>query len=128
MAIGNLMQGDNWTFKINITDGAGSNQDITGGTVWLTFKIDPLTQDDASADFQLVDTDIQVASAVGNDPTEGLVYLRSAWDAAGTNPPDTTMLTPGSYQYDVQYKDTTGVITTVETGTASVAQQVTVST
>jgi hypothetical protein len=60
-----------------------------------------------------------------NDPTNGVVVLRAAWDAAGVSPPDWTLVPSGTYNYDFQYMHTDGTITTVEMGTVSVVAQIT---
>ena len=122
----NLIIGDDWSFLILITDGSDNPADITGGAVWLTFKVDPDTQDDDTlADFQLVNTDIQDGDDPGNDAANGKVYLRAAHDSPGTSPPDNTLISKGQYKYDVQYRDIGGAITTIVMGSVTVDQQVT---
>ena len=122
MPIGSLVQNDDWSFKITVNDSSGNGQDITGGTVWLTFKQDPKTQDDAAADFQTTNVNIQPGDEPGDDPTNGIVYLRVASDTSGLGSTDMAV---GSYQFDVQYKDPVGVVATLELGSVSVVQEVT---
>lgn len=122
MPIGSLVQNDDWSFKITIIDSSGDGEDITGGTVWLTFKQDPKTQEDGTADFQTTNVNIQAGDEPGDEPTNGIVYLRVASTTAGIGSTDMAV---GSYQYDVQYKSAVGVVSTIEIGSVSVVQEVT---
>jgi hypothetical protein len=129
MALGTLIRGDDWKFTCIILGPLGGVQDITGSAVWLTFKLKVnQTDGDALAAFQV--KNVAIAADQGddpdNDPSVGVVILRAAHDSAATNPTDTTIIPATSYVYDIQYQDVaTGAITTVESGTVTVAEQTT---
>jgi hypothetical protein len=126
MALSNLVKGDDWKFTGTVLVAAsGLPQDITGGVAWVTMKSAPKTQTDAQAEFQVTLNPIPASDANGTDAVNGVVVLVAVWD--GTEP-DWTMVDTGNYSYDFQYLHTDGSITTVEVGTVTVVEQITIST
>ena len=125
MSLSNLITGDDWKFTMTVTQPNGALLDITGASVWLTFK-SSLALEDNAAEFQVKNLDVQ---AVGdNDPTNGIAVLTAAWDSIATGPPDSTLVSPGKYFYDFQFKSVAGEITTIESGNVNVVNQVTKAT
>ena len=110
--ISNLDANGNVVFGVN---------GVTGWTFWMTAKYDP-GDTDASAVFQKLPASFSITTP-GNAATPAVVTCTLA-------PADTASL-PG-YQvvlsYDVQAKDTSGNIFTVDSGTLTVSADVTIAT
>ena len=128
MALTTLIRGDDWKFTFTVLTPAGVAKDITGGSIWLTMKdAASVGQPDSAAVFQLSDLDIQAADHPDNDVVNGIVVLAARHDTVGASPPSNTLVAAGKYNYDVQYQDAGagGAITTIESGSVTVANQIT---
>ncbi len=106
-------RGDDWTIRLTIKDSAGTAINITGRTYWLTLKSD-------SAEADPGDTQVSVVAG-GADATNGIVDIT-------TPKAQTDLLTPGTYKYDVQEVDGSGVVSTLLLGKVRVATDITRST
>ena len=125
MALSTLKRGDDWKFTGTVLDPSTQLPlDITGGTAWLTLKTQ-LSDADTAAVFQHKVSPIPATTPEGTNAANGLVVMTAAWDTAGTSPPANSMVAAGSYFYDFQYMDTSGVITTIGEGKVTVSEQVT---
>jgi len=130
MALSTLKRGDDWKFTINILTPDGTAKDVTGGSVWLTFKDKAdLGNPDTGAAFQLKDLDLQDANDPENVVATGFVVLRANSAGVATNPSDSTTAAgfPGTFNYDVQYQEpgVSGAITTIDSGNVTVSWTVT---
>ena len=103
-------RGDDWTLKFTITNSAGTPVNITGYTFWLTLKANADAADPGDA---------QVTATSGSpDAANGIVYVTVP--KAQTN-----VLTPGTYNYDLQQKDTNNNVETLLIGKVKVAKDLT---
>ena len=100
-----IYRGDDKTFNLAFTDGDGVGIDITGWTIFFTLKNARVFQDDTN------DTDALIEKTVTShsDPTIGL----SAFSIGAS---DTSSLTPKTYVFDIQIKDSGGNIKTIIKG------------
>lgn len=125
MSLSTLIRGDDWKFTGVILNPADSTPiNIAGGAAWVTLKSNR-NRVDAAAEFQVKDLNIQDASDPENNVAAGTVVLRAAHDGGATAPPNSTLVIPGPYYYDFQYKAPSGEITTIESGIVTVEDQVT---
>ncbi len=99
-----LIRGDSKTFIVTVTDAANVLVNLTGAVLRFTVKRGVDDTDEEAA--------VSVSTGAGitvSDPASGvaIVTLSST---------DTDVLTPGSYRYDVQVKDSTNAVSTVLRG------------
>jgi len=104
-----IYRGDDEAFKLTFTDSAGSAVDITGYTVWMTVKTNE-TDTDANAQIQKKVTSHTNAS--------GGISQVDMTD-------DDTDISIGTYYYDIQIKDGSGLITTILKAKFIVEQDIT---
>ena len=102
-------RGDTVGFELEFKDQTGAPIDITGWKFFLTMK-SSLDDADGSA---VIAVDVTAHS----DPTNGKTLIKAPDGAADS--------LDGDYYYDIQYKDTSGVIETVMSGIASFDKDVT---
>lgn len=127
MSILNMTRGDTKTVTETIAPVNSSGQQVlgasgvTGWLFWMTAKHDP-RDTDAAAVFQKLPVQWTVTQA-GNLTTSAIVFCILA-------PADTASLPPyqSSLYYDVQAKDTSGNIFTIDSGTLIVSADVTIAT
>ena len=106
-------KGDDWQVEFTIKDENNTVIDITGYQYWLTIKSDLSSADPGDGQ--------DYALASGVDAAAGQVTL--------TIPRATTRnLTAGTYWYDLQQKDTGGLIQTLLRGRVRVVDDVTLTT
>jgi len=104
-----IYRGDDVNINLTITDEAGDPVDITGYEFFFTCKVN--------------DTDAESAALIKKDvsthtnPTQGLTTI--------ILDNDLTAVTPGTYVYDIQMKDTSSKITTLIKGRFVITQDVT---
>ena len=112
---GNTIQvrkGDTTTISVTFKDSNGAAINITSYTLWLTIKPNFNGTD--------VGATIQKKATVFTDPTNGThLFTLSNTETA---------IPAMSYVYDIQVKDTNGVITTPIVGDFEVIPDVTIST
>jgi hypothetical protein len=108
-----IYRGDDYTLSVEVKDADGNAYDLTGCTLFHTVKENESDSDD--------DAVIKSDVTTHTDPTNG----ESEIDVPDT---DTDDLTPGDYYYDVQLKDASGNIYTLEKGVMTVEYDVTVRT
>ena len=96
-------------FNLTFKDSNGDVIDITGYTVFMTVKADPLDSDDVAILSETVTSH--------SDPTNGATTI----DLSKTD----LNVSAEDYYYDVQTKDGSGNITTWGVGTFSVLQNIT---
>lgn len=106
-----IRRGDTTTITLNYTLN-GVAVDLTGSTVYFTVK--PTLPTDDSDDSTAVITE-EVTSH--SDPTNGQTVI----PLSATQ----TTVTAGGYYYDIQVKDASGNITTIDVGTVKVLPDVT---
>lgn len=115
MADYTMSRGDSFVLAIQVQK-LGVPQDITLGKLWFTAK------------YTYVDPDIRAVSQL-TSPASGVVFtFPTAGKAVATMPPTATMNFPDGpvkLVYDVQYKDSFGIVSTVDTGTITVYPDVT---
>lgn len=102
-------RGDDITINLAFKDADGVAQDITGWTTFMTIK--------SSIDDPDVDAVFQEDVTIHDSPADGLTHF-TITDA------DSDALV-GDYVYDIQYKDSTGLIKTVMKGTFTFVKDVT---
>jgi hypothetical protein len=107
-----VIRRDDAEFEITFTDKDGTAINLTGGTVFFTVK-KKLTDTDADA---VISKEVSSFNA----PTTGIMTL-SLTDTE-------TNITPRAYYYDVQFKDSSGTISSSERGRFYVTQDVTIRT
>ena len=106
-----IYRGDDITFKLTFKDSEGTAQNITGGKIYFTAK-----ESSNEADSLAV---IQVSSSTFSDPTSGI------GEVSITN--SESNVDVGKYYYDIQYITGAGKISTVQTGTLEVLQDITLA-
>lgn len=94
--IKDVIRGDTHSINLSIVKGA-TPVNLTGYTVYFTVNASSNPTDDTSAA-------IQKNVTAHTDPTAGKTVIT-------LNPADTTGLSPGTFWYDIQIKDTAGNIT-----------------
>ncbi len=114
MAVSNFQHGDTQVYNLTFSK-SGAPYDITGHTIYMTFKTDTSLADNAGA------PDVIQATGVIQDGPNG---------TATVTLPSTltkTMTRGAKYFYDVQIHDggTPTVVSTIESGTITVATDVT---
>lgn len=98
--IRNYIRGDSRVLAVNVVDSSGNPVDITGGTVFFTVNASNAPTDDTAA---LISKTVTSHTAPATGQTQ--ISLTNT---------DTQSLTPGTYYYDLQYKDTVGNITSTK--------------
>lgn len=123
MAINPIVQGDTRVWDLVITDRNTVPIDITSDNVWFTMKTSLSSPSDP--DGTNLPTVLGPIAAV-IDPTEGL-QGRCTITLDST---DTAQLNTQNYFYDFQWNDTSTppVVTTLDKGSVSVTDQVTIQT
>lgn len=106
----NIYAGDTIELGIIIKNTLGNPINITGSTIVFTMKSD-LNKLDA-------DAEVQVIVTTHSNPVQGETEIV-------VQPAATNNLFPGTYYYDIQFKDATGKIKTILYGTTKVLQTVT---
>ena len=108
-----LYKGDDHTFRLNVIDKSGNPVNIQGVT--LTFTVKESGEDTAIL--------LQKSSSILGeidfaDATNGLadIFIKGA---------DTTSMSVGLYEYDIQMNDLTGNVITLTKGHLSITQDVT---
>lgn len=105
-----FVRGDDWTLKLNVTANSAA-LDITGYTYWLTLKANV---DDADpGDLQVTSTPL-----LAEDAQAGIIYITAPKEK-------TTLLEPGSYNYDIQQVDSLGSVQTLLIGKVRVVKDIT---
>lgn len=112
-------RGDTFLHAGVVMDAAETPENLTGGKLWFTMK-ESVRDDDGAA----------VASAywVSGGASDGITVTNAATGAfVLALPPDVTTTWQGdrTYQYDVQYRSSSGRVTTVDRGTVAVESDVT---
>ena len=102
-------RGDDCTINLAFKDADGVAQDITGWTTFITIK--------SSIDDADVDAVFQEDVTVHDTPADGLTHF--------TIPDTDTDDLAGDYVYDIQYKDSSGLVKTVMKGTFTFTKDVT---
>jgi hypothetical protein len=108
-----LVRGDDWTIKLTLSD-SGSALNITGFTYWFTLK-DNIDDADPGA------LQVSITPDISTSPTEasqGIVYITASKTA-------TELVTPGTFNYDVQQVDGSGKVQTLLIGKVKVVKDVT---
>lgn len=100
MAKISIIRGDSRTITVNVTNSSGSAFDLTGCTVYFTVNATTSPTDDTSAS-------IQKSTSSFSSPTSGVATITLTHT-------DTDSLTPGTYFYDVQLKDSSSNITSLK--------------
>ena len=112
-----IVGGNTVNFILTFTDDAGTAIDITGWTVWMTVK-ENINDADASAK-------IQKKVTSHTTPLSGITTITmSATETAGL----LTSTTVGRYIHDIQIKNASSEIYTIEIGPFLVETRVTLST
>lgn len=95
--ISNIIRGDTRTVNLTFLEADGSTPIVlTGGTVYFTVNSSSDPTDDTSAAFQLTATDAT--------PFTSPALGKHTFTLSHTN----TNITPNTYWYDAQFKDSTG--------------------
>lgn len=115
MALPNIeiYRGDNRTFKVTVTDGAGGAVDITGATIIFSVK-----EDISDTDYEIQKTSAQGSEITITDAGNGIyeVYLI---------PADTQNMDLGVYEYDSQLTTSASKVYTTVRGEFTVQGDVT---
>ena len=112
-----MTRGDTFVWDGAVTTAAGTVQDITGCTLWMTAKYSKSDLDSAAVFQKKIGTGIVVAA-----PTGGTYVVT-------VDPTDTSGLTrTAALYYDVQIKDGASKVVTIASGTLTVTTDVTLST
>lgn len=99
--IKDYIRGDTRVLAINCFQSDGTTPlDLTGATVYFTLNSSNAPTDDSGASLQKIVTS-HTAPSLGQT-------------SITINPADTTLLTPGDYNYDIQIKDSIGRITSLK--------------
>lgn len=98
--IKDYIRGDSRAISLTVRDAEGDAFNLTGCTVFFTVNATEAPDDDTAA---IIEKEVTVHT----NPTAGLTTISI------TNA-DTQDLTPGSYWYDIQLKDTSGNITSLK--------------
>ena len=106
----NFDEGDDFPYTITVVDSDGSAVDLTGYTFYMTIKYKK-SDSDTQAIFKKTVTVIP-------DPELGIVTITI--DRA-----DTLGIIPGTYPYDIKYKDDSGDVRTLLRGQYKLIQGVT---
>lgn len=96
--IKNVIRGDSKTINVTVKN-AGAAVDITGWTVYFTLSADRDPASDTTAAIQK-----NVTSHTSPTTGQTQIVLSAA---------DTAALTPGTYFYDIQFKDGSGTVTSL---------------
>jgi hypothetical protein len=103
-------RGDDWINTFYIKDELGQPVDITGNTYWMTLKSDPNDPDPGAGQ--------QVITASGVSAEQGILTI-------AFSPSVTNNLVPGTYNFDIQQLDTSGIIKTLVIGRVRVVVDIT---
>jgi hypothetical protein len=96
-----VKRGDTGTFSIEVTDDDEAVVDLTGWTFWFTARKTP------APTATITDLDSLISKEITNASTSGIVVVPIT--------PEDTDITPGTYFYDVQYKDSAGTVVSTDT-------------
>ncbi len=108
-----IYRGDDKTWNLTFRDSTGDSIDITGSTVWLTVKSSISDPDESAL--------IQKQVTTHSNPTQGETQISLL-------PVDTSDVSVGRYEYDMQLIESSGKITTFMRGVFSISQDITIST
>ena len=92
------IRGDTRTVTATFVDSSGDATDLTGGTVYMTVNSSNAPTDDTGAAIQKDVTSF-------DNPTTGVQDI--------TLSNSDTNITPGTYYYDIQFKSSAGVVTSL---------------
>ena len=106
----NIYAGDTIDLGVVVKNSLGDPIDITGSTLTFTMKSN-LDASDLSAE-------VQVVTTTHTNPVFGTSLIKIL-------PTKTNDLLPGTYYYDIQFKDVQGNVKTILYGTTKVLQTVT---
>lgn len=105
-------RGDDFLLNVAFKNSAGAAEDITDWSIFFTMKEEKYMGDND-------DGVIKIAGVI-TDASDGLATV--------TVPSSITEDLLGSYYYDIQYKDDTGVIKTVDEGVVTFSEDITIRT
>lgn len=113
-----MFRGDSFVFEVNVLQADCAPQNITGWSMWFTAK------------YFVADYDTQAPIKLGTiSPLSGITFTNALAGQAEVTIPSVATAgfpdTPTKLVYDVQVKDTTGRVFTIETGTLTVNPDVT---
>ena len=113
-----IVRGDTYIEDLAVKDSAGAALDITGGKLYFTAKTSYNVADES-------------ASVALTSPSTGITITDAANGLARmiiTAAQSATLTGGQTYVYDIQFKDVNGNITTLDSGSMDVRQDVTQST
>lgn len=103
-------RGDTFTINMTVSDSLGAAEDITDWFFWMTLKTSK-TIVDGSASFQ----------------QQGSIVVPASGTVQFVIPAESTALLAGTYYYDLQYRDASENIKTIDSGVITFLKDVTIT-